>query len=152
MNLKTYCFDLDGTLCTQTRNEDGRPEQDPEKVREQAKPIQERIAVVNELHDLGNKILIDTARGTQHPEDRDEWTKITEDQLKKWGVKYHELRVGIKLAADVYVDDMARNDKRFFKSPGHSYKIKQQDDDWYYSDQYSRPLKLDMGEPYGPKQ
>lgn len=114
---KTYCFDLDGTLCTQTRREDGKPEQNPEEVYRQATPIQNRIDVVNALYDGGNKIYIDTARGTKHPDKRAQWLKITEEQLEKWGVKYHGLRLGIKLVADIYVDDMAQSDLNFFESP-----------------------------------
>ena len=114
--MKTYCFDLDGTLCTQIRNDSGEPSQDPGEVYAQAEPIKDRIAVVNRLHREGNRILIDTARGTQNWHKRAEWLKLTTDQLVKWGVKYDGLRLGEKLAADFYIDDKGHNDVSFFEN------------------------------------
>lgn len=96
-----YCFDLDGTLCT---NE--WPNYSA------AKPFSERIEIVNDLYYRGNTIVIDTARGCNSGTD---WRQLTEKQLSDWGVKYHELRVGTKVAADIYVDDKAINEKDFFK-------------------------------------
>lgn len=49
---KIYCFDLDGTLCT---NEKGKYKK--------VKPLKDRIEKVNKLYDEGNKIIILTARG-----------------------------------------------------------------------------------------
>ena len=95
-----YCFDLDGTLCSH------------ESDYNLAKPINERIKVVNSLYDENNVIIIDTARGSTTGVD---WYEITQNQLKKWNVKYHELRVGKKLNYDIIVDDKAINDKLFFK-------------------------------------
>lgn len=37
------------------------------------------------------------------------WRKITEKQLLRWGVKYHELILN-KPSADIYIDDRCRND------------------------------------------
>jgi len=96
----TYCFDLDGTLCTNTEGEYNK-----------AEPFLDRISVVNNLYDLGNTILIDTARGSTTKID---WYELTEKQLKEWGVKYSELRVGVKLNFDILVDDKCINDKNFF--------------------------------------
>lgn len=96
----TYCFDLDGTLCTNTEGEYNK-----------AEPFLDRISVVNNLYDLGNTILIDTARGSTTKID---WYELTEKQLKEWGVKYHQLRVGIKLNFDILVDDKCINDNLFF--------------------------------------
>ena len=95
-----YCFDLDGTLCSH------------ESDYNYAKPIMERINKVNSLYDEGNTILIDTARGSTTGID---WYEITKKQLDFWGVKYHNLRVGIKLNFDIIIDDKAINDKLFFK-------------------------------------
>ena len=95
----TYCFDLDGTLCTNTEGEYNK-----------AEPFLDRISVVNNLYDLGNTILIDTARGSTTKID---WYELTKEQLSNWGVKYHELRVGIKLTADLYVDDKSINETFF---------------------------------------
>jgi hypothetical protein len=95
-----YCFDLDGTLCTHEKNY------------EDAKPMVDRINLLNTLYDDGNTIIIDTARGSTTKID---WFKITQKQLHQWGVKYHELRVGIKFNFDFLIDDKAINDKDFFK-------------------------------------
>lgn len=84
-----YAFDLDGTLC-RTRGMDYGA----------AMPIPERVALVNELHSRGNHITIDTARAPEH-------AAMTRAQLQGWGVQFDELRVGQKVAADVYVDDRA---------------------------------------------
>jgi hypothetical protein len=95
-----YCFDLDGTLCTNTNGE-----------YIYAKPLSERISVVNKLYDNGNSIIIDTARGSTTKID---WLLLTKKQLSLWGIKYHELRVGVKLYADVYIDDKGLSDVDFF--------------------------------------
>ena len=109
--MKTICFDLDGTLCTNTNGD-----------YDNAQPIQERIDVVNKLFADGNKIIIDTARGSTTGID---WAKLTEKQLNKWGVQYNYLQVGAKLHADVFVDDKGINDELFFdnNSVGESLDI-----------------------------
>lgn len=85
-----YCFDIDGTLCTNT-----------EGSYEKAVPYREVIARVNSLFDGGHRIILYTARGSTTGID---WRALTEDQLMSWGVKYHELFLG-KPTADVYIDD-----------------------------------------------
>jgi SAM-dependent methyltransferase len=85
-----YCFDIDGTLCTNTHG-----------AYERAEPFKDAIARVNALHEGGHRILLFTARGTTTGID---WRELTERQLGEWGVRYHELRLG-KPQADVYVDD-----------------------------------------------
>ena len=89
-----YCFDIDGTLCTNTDGE-----------YEGAEPYPEVIAQVNALYDAGHRIILYTARGSTT---RIDWRKLTEKQLWSWGVKYHELFLG-KPHADLYVDDKAMN-------------------------------------------
>ena len=89
---KTYCFDLDGTLCTLT---DG----DYEK----AEPIIDRIQKVNKLYDEKNTIIINTARGFVTGTN---WEKVTKKQLSDWNVKYNYLYFN-KPAADFYIDDKA---------------------------------------------
>jgi 3,4-dihydroxy-2-butanone 4-phosphate synthase len=91
-----YCFDLDGTLCTQ----DGTGAYD------KVTPLSAMIARVNELYDAGHTIMINTARGCRSGID---WTEATTLQLETWGVKYHELIVGKKPHYDVVVDDKAHN-------------------------------------------
>lgn len=94
-----YCFDIDGTLCTNTEGE-----------YESSKPMQDRIAAVNRLFDDGHEILLLTARGSTTGID---WRQTTEAQLAAWGVKYHRLYFG-KPTADLYIDDKAINDKTWF--------------------------------------
>lgn len=118
--MKTYCFDLDGTLCTQTRGADGKPSQDPGKVYAEAEPLTERIAVVNKLYEEGNRIYIDTARGSKNWPRRAEWRKLTVEQLERWGVKYDGLRLGEKLVADFYIDDLGVDDVSFFGNAENS--------------------------------
>ena len=97
---KIFVIDLDGTICSH------------EKDYNLAKPYLDRISKINQLYDDGKTIIIDTARGSTTGID---WYDITETQLKSWGVKFHKLRVGQKLNADVFVDDKGINDKVFFK-------------------------------------
>lgn len=95
-----YCFDLDGTICTNTEGDYLN-----------ANPFYDRIKILNNLFDIGNTIIIDTARGSTTGID---WHESTKKQLEDWGVKYHKLRVGVKLNADIFVDDKGINDKLFF--------------------------------------
>ena|SRR3990167_2153454 len=95
-----YCFDLDGVLCSDEKNV------------YEAKPLLERIKEVNKLYDQGHTILIDTARGTRTGKQHQE---MTENQIKKWGIKYTLLRTGMKFFADCYIDDRGLSDKQFFK-------------------------------------
>lgn len=89
--MSSYCFDLDGTICTQ----------EPDIPYYEAEPYPEVIEAVNHLYEDGNRIIIFTARGSCTGID---WRTCTERQLREWGVKYHELRFG-KPEADYYVDD-----------------------------------------------
>ena len=101
-----YCFDLDGTLCDVRRNAQGY------KDYSQSAPFWDRIKKVNQLYDEGHLIKIETARGAQTDID---WKEITKKQLDGWGVKYHVLRVGVKMHANLYIDDKAISDKEFFQ-------------------------------------
>jgi len=94
-----YCFDIDDTICkTKGLNY------------EEAEPIKSRISKINNLYDQGNTIIFFTARGYVTKID---WKKLTQKQLKEWGVKYHELILG-KPHADVYIDDKGIKDLDFF--------------------------------------
>ena len=68
--------------------------------------VQEAIKKINYLYDEGNKIIFMTARGSVSKRD---WTQFTVDQLKSWGVKYHELIMNKKPHADFFIDDKAIN-------------------------------------------
>lgn len=89
-----YCFDIDGTLCTNT-----------EGSYEDAQPLPEVIKRINALHGAGHRILLQTARGSTTGID---WRPLTERQLADWGVRYEALYFG-KPTADLYVDDKAVN-------------------------------------------
>ena len=67
-----YCFDIDGTLCTNT---DG--------AYDEAVPLPDVIALVNGLHAEGHRILLYTARGATTGID---WRGLTEQQMASWGV------------------------------------------------------------------
>ena len=101
-----YQFDLDGTLCEIVKNPFGH------KQYEHAKPLMDRIAKVNKLYDEGHLIKIETARGAQTNID---WNEFTKKQLAEWGLKYHVLRCGVKMHAQLYIDDKGITDKDFFK-------------------------------------
>jgi len=88
----TYCFDLDGTICTDTGGD-----------YQNARPFPEMVAEVNRLHQGGHHVIIFTARGSGTGID---WRAATERQLAEWGVEHDFLFLG-KPPADVYVDDKA---------------------------------------------
>ena len=98
----TFCFDIDGTLCTNTHGD-----------YEKAVPFPEVIARVNDLYKAGHRILLFTARGSTTGID---WRMVTERQMRDWGVKYHDLQLG-KPNADVFVDDRAVNVQDWLQSP-----------------------------------
>jgi trehalose-6-phosphatase len=89
-----YCFDIDGTLCSNTYGD-----------YEKAVPDTSAIACLNALYEAGHEIVLFTARGSTTGID---WRALTERQLRGWNVKYHRLLFG-KPDADVYVDDRAVN-------------------------------------------
>lgn len=108
--MKTYVFDLDGTLCKKSSEGDYK----------NSKPELERIKVVNELYKEGNRIIICTARGMgRHNNDLrrayNEFYLLTVKQLSLWNVKYHELFLG-KPSGDVYIDDKGVFDEDFFNT------------------------------------
>jgi len=111
-----YCFDLDGTLCTQVKPNDnyGKNATLGECYAE-AKPFYDRIKKVNDLYDAGFEIVIATARASGNPANLSEWTELTEKQLAEWGVKYHELSVGSKVHADLYIDDRCTHSDDYFE-------------------------------------
>ncbi len=94
-----YCFDIDGTICTNTNGE-----------YEEAKPYLSRIEKINSLYEDNNRIILFTSRGFTTNID---WRELTEKQLKEWGLKYHELNFG-KPQYDIFIDDKGQNDKDFF--------------------------------------
>jgi CMP-N,N'-diacetyllegionaminic acid synthase len=91
--LKTYVFDLDNTLCKTCKKENG----DWDYLN--SSPYVDRIKKVNELWEQGNRIIIETARGSSS---RINWYQETFDKLISWGLKFHELRTGVKFSADFF--------------------------------------------------
>ena len=91
-----FFVDIDDTICY-TNDSDY----------ENAVPRLDRIETINKLYEKGNTIVYWTARGTVTGVN---WKDKTEDQLKKWGVKYHEVRVG-KPYYDLFICDKAINVK-----------------------------------------
>ncbi len=90
--VKTYCFDIDGTICTDTNGN-----------YDSAKPFKLRIEHINALYAAGNTISLFTARGSTTGID---WRVLTEEQLAEWGLCYHTLIMG-KPYADLFIDDKA---------------------------------------------
>jgi uncharacterized HAD superfamily protein len=99
MEKKIFCFDIDGTICTNT---DG--------VYDDAKPMKDRINKLNDLYYKGHEIILFTARGSTTGID---WSAKTKEQMDSWGVKYHKLIFG-KPFAHVFIDDRAVRDVEWF--------------------------------------
>lgn len=87
-----YAFDIDNTLVNTIGND-----------YENSTPIQHRIDRVNSLFDNGNVIYLFTARGMSSGKD---YYELTENQMQKFGVKYHRIIMG-KPDVDLFVDDKA---------------------------------------------
>lgn len=102
-------FDLDDVICN-------RPNDFESLGVEKYKycvPIPEMINIVNSCYDNGHHIKIYTARGMSHfngdvSKVYNELFIKTTEQLKEWGVKYHELIMG-KTHYDLLIDDKALN-------------------------------------------
>jgi hypothetical protein len=94
-----YFVDIDNTIC-KTEGMDYI----------NAVPIFENIEKINELH-KNNYIVYWTARGAGSGAD---YRELTIAQFKKWGVKYHELRLD-KPLYDLLIDDRAIETKEYFK-------------------------------------
>jgi CMP-N-acetylneuraminic acid synthetase len=97
---KRYVVDIDSTICSHSYPN-----------YHLAEPFKDRIKKLNQLYDAGNEIIFFTARGDKTKID---FRPLTEKQLKEWGAKYHELKMG-KPYGHVYIDDKAISDKDFFK-------------------------------------
>jgi hypothetical protein len=94
-----YIIDIDNTICKTNAS-----------LYEGSRPYPEKIKKINQLYGDGHKIIYWTARGSSSGLD---WSELTKKQLKSWGCKYHELRLG-KPSYDIWVDDKAINEKDFF--------------------------------------
>lgn len=109
--MKTYVFDIDGTICNNT---DGKNDY------VDSLPYTDRIKKVNDLFDAGNKVYFLTARGMGRNNNDvikayKQFYAMTLKQLNDWGVKHHGLFLG-KPAGDLYIDDKGVNDEKFFNT------------------------------------
>lgn len=94
------CFDIDGVICNVKKKHESYDDCVPNK---------EVIKIINELHDAGHTIIINTARSMQsHGQCVGGAIKavgmITLQQLGRWGVKYDEIYFG-KPNAHITIDD-----------------------------------------------
>lgn len=74
---RVYLFDIDGTICTDIKNEESH-------LYGSAKPIDGANEEINRLYDEGNKIVFFTARESKDRE-------VTTSWLKQHGFKFHDL-------------------------------------------------------------
>ena len=114
MKLKTskvIYVDVDGTIC---QNRDDLRDQDISIAYSDVKPYTDRISQINALYDEGHEIVYMTARGLKSGRGETYYRPITEEQLKSWGCKYHELSFKIH-DADFFIDDKGISDTDFFK-------------------------------------
>jgi carbamoyl-phosphate synthase large subunit len=95
-------LDLDGTIVTTKNNE-----------YEYAQPKKEMIDKINKLYNEGHTIIIRTGRGSKSGKD---WTDLTIQQLREWGVKYHTLIMDrCKPECDWIIDDKNMSISEFLK-------------------------------------
>lgn len=113
MKQKKIVFDLDNTLCS-------RPD-DVEHLGidkyNYCFPISNMVEFCNKLYNGGHYVIIWTSRGMTSLDGNERLINeilkpITKYQLKEWGVKYHELRMG-KPHYDVFICDKAVNPHQF---------------------------------------
>ena len=93
--------DIDETICVSPQDRDYS----------KAKPLPDRISKINQLYDEGSTIIYWTARGSGSGID---WSEVTKEQFKTWGVKYHDLRFG-KPQYDLFIDDKNISSEEFFR-------------------------------------
>jgi len=105
-----YCFDLDGTICSNVENSQY----------EDAIPDKTVVDEINRLYNNGVIIKIMTARGSVSKVDH---TELTQNQLNYWGLKYHELIMNKKPYADLFIDDRGINISEWKKSIPVTYGI-----------------------------
>ena len=60
-----------------------------------------RIELVNKLYEEGKTIIIEASRGSKSCKT----TFFTVNQLKSWGVKFRTVGTGLKIGADLFIDD-----------------------------------------------
>ena len=88
---KRFVFDIDGVIA----------KLEPQLNYAKTSANEKMVRIINKLYDMGNEIVLFTARGYVTGID---WSETTKQQLASWGVKYHQLMFG-KPNADYYIDD-----------------------------------------------
>jgi mannose-6-phosphate isomerase-like protein (cupin superfamily) len=83
-------------------------------------PIMERINHFNELYDKGYSITYWTARGGHSGIN---YEKLTTNQLKEWGCKYHQLKFN-KPSFDLMIDDKCCNSEEYCKNIKYNFQQK----------------------------
>jgi histidinol phosphatase-like enzyme len=111
--MKVFCFDLDGVICKTIKNNYRK-----------SKPNKSVIRMINKLYNK-NYVLIYTSRFMGRNNENEELAhkqgySITYKQLKKWGLKFNELKLG-KPSYDIFVDDKSFN---FQKNWLKKFKLK----------------------------
>ena len=86
--------DIDETICKTPDNRDYN----------KSTPIYQRIKHINSLYEKGYTIIYWTARGTVT---QINWLPFIEEQLGRWGCRYHDVRVG-KPQYDLWIDDKSK--------------------------------------------
>ena len=95
--MKKFCFDLDGVICTTKKNYYNK-----------SKPKKKVIKMINSLY-KNNYIIVFTSRYMGRSKENIKLANkkaynFTLKQLKRWGLKFHKLKLG-KPSYDVFVDD-----------------------------------------------
>ena len=93
---KRIWVDIDETICFY---------EGVKRLYKNAIPKYNNIDKINKLYDEGNHIKYWTGRGTVSQID---YYILTEEQLKEWGCKYHELSVGDKPDYDLLICDKTK--------------------------------------------
>ena len=105
MKRKILCFDLDNTLCVTHKN-----------FYKKSIPKIKIIKLINELYQEDYYIKIFTSRYMGRTNENIKEAKklgfnFTQNQLKRWGIKYHKLIFG-KPSYDIFVDDKSYGFKK----------------------------------------
>ena len=91
-NIRNYIIDIDGVICEDIPNEE------PERM-VTAKPIPGSKEQINKWYEEGHIITLFTSRTEEHRE-------ITEEWLRRHGVKYHNIIFGKPRGGNYYyIDD-----------------------------------------------
>ena len=111
MEYKRICFDIDNVICLT----------DNKKNYFKSRPIKKNIQIINRAYSKGYYIILYTARYMGRYKGNIKKVNkmikpLTLKQLKKWGVKYHEIYFG-KPSFDLFIDDKSI----FFKKNWHVY-------------------------------